>query len=273
MAKTARKSSKKTVAATNDDLQFNMTTTLHEAQREVAGPVPGVNLDELFGDLGESGEIIEPAHPTELEMAEAVSAAELDEGIAAVYAEQGASTVTAAGDTPSADSTAKPKKEKKAKAPKDPRLTYVIAKKSEIVTARTAGFELVLEAADAALSEEDRAAKVAAFVASIDALPKKVGEKAVQFFTDVQKYKGVDDIKNEVIRRAVQLLITEGELTSGDKGNLQQNLLSKPYSLGTARSQSNQMFALLPALKMTIREKGRMVPNPDSVLLMMLKGA
>lgn len=72
---------------------------------------------------------------------------------------------------------------------------------------------------------------------------------------------------NEVLRRTITLLHKDGKLTSGDKGNLQLDLLAKPYSIGTARSQANQMFMALPELKLTIKEKGVMVPNPDSPLL------
>lgn len=274
---TKAKRNTKAATATN---QFDMTSQV-SIEHMPENALPGSELEAIFAELG-GDDIIEipdvaKKHPTELELLAAVGDATHEEALKEVYAEQsdGLEEVAAA-DLPAAESTeveAKPKKEKAAKAPKEPRLTYVISKKSEIVTARTAGYELVLEGADAALSEEDRAAKMKEFIASIDAMPKKVGEKAVQFLSDIQKYTGAGDIKNEVIRRAVQLLIKDGELTSGDKGNLQTDLLAKPYSIGTARSQSAQMFALLPALKMTVRDKGRMVANPDSILLMMLKAA
>jgi hypothetical protein len=73
---------------------------------------------------------------------------------------------------------------------------------------------------------------------------------------------------NEVLKRTLTLLHKDGKVTSGDKGNLQVNLLAKPYSIGTARSQANQMFMALPALQIVIKDKGNMVPNPDSALLM-----
>lgn len=73
---------------------------------------------------------------------------------------------------------------------------------------------------------------------------------------------------NEVLKRTLTLLHKDGKVTSGDKGNLQTNLLAKPYSIGTARSQANQMFMALPALQIVIKDKGNMVPNPDSALLM-----
>ncbi|MCY1306063.1 hypothetical protein D9M70_558970 [compost metagenome] len=73
------------------------------------------------------------------------------------------------------------------------------------------------------------------------------------------------------MRRTFTVLHRDGFLTSGEKGNLQLDLLAKPYSLGTARAQSSQMFALLPLLKIATREKGKMVANPDSALLPQIK--
>lgn len=80
-------------------------------------------------------------------------------------------------------------------------------------------------------------------------------------------HRGAQGDLNEVLKRTFTVLHKEGKLTSGEKGNLQQNLLSKPYSIGTARSQANQMFMALPELKLVIKNKGEMIPNPDSILL------
>jgi hypothetical protein len=96
-----------------------------------------------------------------------------------------------------------------------------------------------------------------------DAIADKVREKINMFM--VWMVKG--GTLNEVLKRAITVLHQDGQLTSGDKGNLQLNLLSKPYSVGTARSQANQMFMALPELQLTIKERGRMVPNPNSPLL------
>lgn len=161
-----------------------------------------------------------------------------------------------------------PEPEKPSKPPRTPR--DVCATKSEkiakVLGEKKAEF-LALEIADADLSAEELEAKQKATLAAIDKLAKKVGEKSVMLFG----YLRSGGRLNEVMRRAFEVLLRDGELTSGDKGNLQINLMSKPYSLGTSRSQSNQIFALFPALKITKREKGRMVPNPDSTILMKFK--
>lgn len=99
-----------------------------------------------------------------------------------------------------------------------------------------------------------------------DSIADKVKEKMTMLLCWLQK--GGD--LNEVLKRTFTVLHDKAELTSGDKGNLQLNLLSKPYSMGTARSQANQMFMALPELGIVIKEKGRMVGNPDSVLLPMI---
>jgi hypothetical protein len=118
------------------------------------------------------------------------------------------------------------------------------------------------DAAELAKAQDD-------FVARMDdkeAIADKVREKIIMLLTWL---KAGGDL-NEVLKRTFQVLNDKGELTSGDKGNLQLNLLSKPYSVGTARSQANQMFMALPELGITVKEKGRMVANPDSVLLPMI---
>ena len=125
---------------------------------------------------------------------------------------------------------------------------------------------LTFELQDAELTSEALHAKQDAFIARMnhpDAIADKVKDKMSLFL--LWLVKGGD--LNEVLRRTLTVLHQCGELTSGDKGNLQLNLLTKPYSLGTARSQANQMFQALPELGLAIKDKGRMVPNPNSVLL------
>ena len=119
---------------------------------------------------------------------------------------------------------------------------------------------------DANLTDEALAAKQDAFIARMnhsDAIADKVKDKISLFLLWLVNGGNL----NEVLRRTLSVLHEDGELTSGDKGNLQLNLLAKPYSLGTARSQANQMFHALPELGLTRKDKGRMVPHPDSALL------
>lgn len=178
-----------------------------------------------------------------------------------------------------------PKPPKEAKAPKEPKapaVTYINSKRSQVLMHRLgakANEYLMLEAGDLSLSEDAQAAKRQEILDFIDRNSAKSGgdggavkvmEKLVMLFGWMASGKPVSEL-NEVMRRTFSVLLTQGELTSGDKGNLQTDLLAKPYSVGTARSQANQMFMLLPLLKVTVKEKGRMVPNPDSLILMKMK--
>jgi len=181
---------------------------------------------------------------------------------------------------------AKQKKEKKAKEPKAPKepkersaLRDHFATPSQKVAAHLGdakGEYLLLNMDDAMLEGEALVERQASIAAMLDdknpktwKLAQKEKEKAVMLFGYLKKGGQL----NEVMRRAFTLLINEGELTSGDKGNLQQDLLKKPYSIGTARSQANQMFGLFQALEIVTKsEKGKFVANPDSLILAKVKG-
>jgi|GEM_PF-1940366 len=163
------------------------------------------------------------------------------------------------------------------KTPKEPRATSVTHKPGDLLKvklgAKWSEF-LVFSMNDAAtLGTVELEKKAEEFIDKMndrEAIADKVREKAIMLFTWMHKGGGADSL-NEVMRRAFAVLHQTGELTSGDKGNLQLNLLAKPYSIGTARSQANQMFMLFPLLGITVKEKGKMVANPDSALLPMIK--
>jgi hypothetical protein len=208
---------------------------------------------------------------------EVAAAAELHEATQAAYAEASADAATSAADTPS-DETEEGAAavEAEADAPKGkgkPRAAVrqgpPLSKSQKVVAklGEKASEFLILELADAELDEEALKAKQEAALAEIDGLAKKVGEKATMLFGWLKNGGAL----NEVLKRAFTVLLTDGELTSGAKGNLQTNLLAKPYSAGTAASQANQCFMLFPALKITVKEKGRMVANEDSAILLKAK--
>lgn len=163
-----------------------------------------------------------------------------------------------------------PKEPKEPKAPKEPKPKLTTSKKAEVLKHRLGekvSEYLVFDTSDLELDEAALQAKQEQFLTDLDdTLADKVGDKALMLFDWIAKGKGMAEL-NEVIRRGFNLLLADGFLTSGDKGNLQQDLLKKPYSLGTARSQANQLFCLFPALGITVKEKGRMTINENSVLL------
>jgi len=127
---------------------------------------------------------------------------------------------------------------------------------------------LMMDIKDAELSDEELGAKQAALLKAVDMMAVKVGEKATMLFGFLRNGGKL----NEVMRRTFTVLLADGFLTTGDKGNLVTNLEKKPYSIGTCRSQSTQMFQLFPALGICHeREAGKLVMNEDSTILMKMK--
>lgn len=149
----------------------------------------------------------------------------------------------------------------------------VSAKTSEKIMFRLgskAGDFLVLETKDAELDEAALKARQAELLKEFDGTSQiKVREKMVQLFGYLS---GTNAKLNEVMRRAFTVLIKDGNLISGEKGNLHVDLLAKPYSVGTARAQSGQIFSLFPQLKIVNKtDRGVYVANPDSVILQVMK--
>lgn len=245
-------------------------------------------LDSLLDDIVEVAPV-EAASvvAAEDEIAAIEGAIEKAEATEALYAE--ADAATSAADAPQATvekkkakgaKKAKPEGEKVAKkakepaAPKEPKAPRVTrhschGHESRVLAARLGeklGEFLVLEVADAGLDAEALKVRQDEILATIDGLAKKVGEKATMLFG----YMANGGKLNEVLAKTFTVLARDGKLTSGVKGNLQLELAEK-YSPGTSASQANQMFMLLPALAITVKEKGVMVANPDSMILMKMK--
>lgn len=221
--------------------------------------------------------------------ADALEAAVADlhkaEAVQAVYADQDDEVEeTAEADKPATetlpDEKVKAKKAKQPKAdgeskePKAPRITSTTHKPGERLMALLGGDKTWLgflksESHDTAAAER-RANQFLADMHDRNAIADKVKDKAIQLLTWIASGKDTSAL-NEVLLRSFSVLFKDGELSSGNKGNLQTNLLSKPYSPGTAASQANQIFMLFPILGITVREKGRMIANPDSAIVDVMK--
>lgn len=168
----------------------------------------------------------------------------------------------------------KPKEaaKKPAAEPKKPRVTYYANSLRDVLLDRLNGKTDVLSLVegDRATPELVKETEQAIHEAVKKGMAKKVGQKAIMLF----EYLAVGGELNEVIARTFKVLNRDGHLTSGDKGNLQQDLLSKPYSVGTARSQANQMFTMLPSLKVVVKDgKGKWIPNASSTIYQRFKSA
>ena len=245
-----------------------------------------LGLDDLAAELGLTGEepdaepVAAAANVDATDIEQAARDADMQDAKQELYNEQesDATPDAALAPLPNADDVAaepKKKREAKKKEPKEPRPTSVTHKPGDLMMAKlgeNARDFLVFDMSDVELDADALTAKQDAFVERMNdpnAIADKVREKAVMLLT----WMKTGGKMNEVMRRAFTVLVNDGQLTSGDKGNLQQNLLAKPYSLGTARSQANQMFMLFPELGITKKEKGRMVPNENSTILMKVRGA
>lgn len=259
-----------------------MNTTAHVVTAGMSHDEAAI-LDSLLDDIVETAPI--EAVAAEHEIAAIEGVIEKAEANEAIYAEADADTAASTADTPlptvakktkasKKEKKAKPEGEKVAKAPKEPkeakppRLARHMCHghESRVLAARLGerlGEFLVLEVADAGLDAAALKVRQDEILAVIDGLAKKVGEKATMLFG----YMMNGGKLNEVMLKTFTVLARDGKLTSGAKGNLQLELAEK-YSPGTAASQANQMFMLLPALAITVKEKGMMVANPDSMILM-----
>ena len=290
-AKTTRKP-RKSNETTEKELTMNMAT-MHTGEIDLsaddailASMLEGIEsgAEELATD-GVSGD---DAGVIDLNDEEAIEAAVADiekaEAVQNHYAAEEGGAEVAAGDEPLVvEKASKPKKEKKAKEPKEPkapRVTYVGNKASDVLKARLGDKTnemLVLEVEDASLDPAELEAKQHELLALLNARPgttdagstqKKVAEKVVMLFGWLKN----GGTLNRVMEITFQTLIRDGEIQSGEKGNLWAALLAKPYSKGTANAQGGQMMAMLPMLKIATKsEKGKLVANPNSMILLAVR--
>ena len=136
-------------------------------------------------------------------------------------------------------------------------------KKSQIITshlgAESAGF-FALEIDDAELDTVALKEREKATLEVIDALPKKVGEKATNLFN----YLKTGEHLSVYTKIAFDLLLEKTTFTSED---LRNKMVAEGYTTGTSNSQAQQMMQLLPTLKVGVRVKNLMTRNPDSMIL------
>ena len=241
---------------------------------EVEAPT-GTSLAEieaLLGDLEVPDEIVEEAAPVvealdaeEQILGDALRELDIAEAKAEAYAEQVAPegedmntelpepVVTAT----TAEVVAKEDK------PKRKRESSEGKKKSEIITshlgAESAGF-FALEIDDAELDVATLKEREKATLEVIDALPKKVGEKATNLFDFLKTGEHL----SVYTKIAFDLLLEKSTFTSED---LRAAMLAHGYTTGTSNSQAQQMMTLLPALKVGGRVKNIMTKNPESMIL------
>tara|TARA_R110000851_G_C13102760_1_gene569328 strand:- start:75509 stop:76249 length:741 start_codon:yes stop_codon:yes gene_type:complete len=160
-------------------------------------------------------------------------------------------------------------------APKEPkvaRITVMNAKRSEVALDRMGpnASDFVLEIDDAKLKPAQRKAKTDALLASINDLPVKVSEKAINMIA----FASGSAKLSVYTHLAITFLQKEKEITAK---TLIEHLMDqkangvKAYSKGTANSQGHQMFKLLPLFKIgTIKDK-TITFNAGSVIAAIVK--
>lgn len=262
----------------------DLNTAINTEEANLDAALDDLLNDPLLADADDAPEIIEPSAA---EIEAAATSLEAAEATQALYAEQGSAAPTdATPPTEAAPTETKPAKKVRAskkvkkddaeattepKKPAEPRVSYVTHSKSEVLKHKlgdNAGDYMLLEVPEGEPDAAELQAKVDEVLASIDACgQKKVQEKCVILFSWMKN----GGTLNEVMKRAFKVLARDGEITTGDKGNLIGELLSKPYSPGTARAQAGQIVSLFPMLKITTKEKGKLVANPNSMILMKAK--
>ena len=95
---------------------------------------------------------------------------------------------------------------------------------------------------------------------TVDSLAKKVGDKAVNLLRFQKKTEKLQTYT----RLGLQFLVEEKQASSK---TLTEHLVAKGYTIGTARSQANQLMALLPALKVADRSARTLALNEKSVIV------
>lgn len=259
---TAKRNSKK-------QIQFNMAGGLASAEDSNDSAI----IDSILSGLGVD-EIIE-TQEDESTIKAAVADIEKAEARQALYeGDDVEAPEVAAADKPSEATGKKAKKVKAVKEPKAPRVTSITHAPGDRLVALLGGDKsfLVFHMTPGLESTEIEA-NAEAFISAMNtkgAIADKVKEKAIMLLTWLKSGKDASAL-NDVMKRAFSVLLADGEITSGKGGNLQTNLLAKPYSLGTSASQANQMFMLFPILGIATKEKGKMIANPDSTILALVK--
>lgn len=153
--------------------------------------------------------------------------------------------------------------EKKPATPRVPRKHYT-DRAERLKDQLGAGLEAVsmLTPQDATMAKDDAIERTLAIIKGMNKKEQNRASNLVEFIT------GKRASLNTVLDRLLKLLHKDGFLTTGDKGNVMENLLAKPYAPNSARAMGANTVAVFADLMLIKADgRGRYVPNPESVLL------
>lgn len=147
---------------------------------------------------------------------------------------------------------------KKAKAERTPRLTG--DKPSEILTNAFNKDATLLKAAMTLTVGEDSDEAVQTALKDMDGLAKKVADKGV----NLVRFRNHKDKVQVYTRLGLEFLMQKGEASSKE---LTEHLQASGYTIGTARSQANQLMQLFPVLKVAEKVGKSIKLRADSMLV------
>jgi len=155
-------------------------------------------------------------------------------------------------------------KTKKSSTPRPSRAAG--AKASAVLTSVIKEDDQLLKAAMLVTTDQEDPALVDQLKSVVDGLAKKVGDKAVNLLRNQSEPKKLQNYT----RLGLAHLIEEGSTSSK---MLTDAFQKAGYTLGTARSQANQLMALLPALKVADKSGKNLTLNADSSIVANFKAA
>lgn len=227
---------------------------------EIAG-VEIEGLESLLAEMDDAVVVEEPGAEASVEdenvevvgeadLAEVVGEIANSEDKAAAYADQ-ESTSTLDPDAATAPEVVAG--EKPAKAPREKKASSGVTRtRGSIADLPGESFVLVMD--DAARNGDEVKAEVLALRPSA----KKIAEKFENLFLALNAGKLPSVYTVEVFKALRASALTSGEIVKALEG--------AGYSLGTSRSQAQQVIQLFSALKVTNKVEGKTVINPDSVI-------
>lgn len=127
------------------------------------------------------------------------------------------------------------------------------------------GKAMLLERGDLELKGKARAAKED----EVSALIKDSGVKVQNRITFILEFaQGKTASLNNVMQTALDLLESDGKITSGEKGNLVEALLKSGKTIATSRAMANNTITAMRTLRVIIgKEPQVFYANPESVIL------
>lgn len=212
-------------------------------------------LEALIGDATSDHKLTSAVAEINLEEIEAAATVEATKS--AAYAEQPGEetevTTAAASGKSAAPRAARPSR-------------AAGASPFDVVKAAVNDDEALQRVAMLVTADEPSAELVDDLAKTINNLAKKVGDKA----SNLLRHKSQPAKLQKYTRLGMDLLIDKGSVTSAD---LTKHLQSSGYTIGTARSQANQLMSLLPALKIADKSGRTIAIRPDSVIAQQYKAA